>query len=78
MGALPLSHLGKPLREHLKHYKQTVHINMDVNSAAAEESEGNNECIIRNLGKRGSLLYMAENLAELCCTVRWEAELVSH
>ena len=67
-GCFTTKPLGKPLREHSNYYKQTVHRNMDVNSAAEEDSEGNNEHVIRNWGKRGSLLYIAENLVELCCS----------
>lgn len=49
---------------------------MDIKDAVAESSEGN-EHVSRNWRKRDSCYTVAENLAELCPTARWEAELNS-
>ena len=51
---------------------------MDVKGAADEDSEGNNEHVIRNWRKGDPCYIVAESASELCYTVRWEAELVSN
>lgn len=46
-------------------------------SASEEVSEGNQEHDIGNGWKGDPCYKVAENLAELCCTVGWKAEFIS-
>lgn len=50
---------------------------MDVKDTAAEGSAKSDEHVIRNWRKRDSCYITAENLAELCPTIRREAELLN-
>lgn len=50
---------------------------IDIKGAAGEGSEGNKEHVIGNQRKESPYCIKAENLAELCPTVVWKAELVS-
>ena len=63
-------------KTYIYHHKQNARRNINVKGAADEGSEGHKEHVIGNQRKESPYYIKAENLAELCPTVVWKAELV--
>lgn len=61
--------------DYLEQSRNTEHAG--IKGAAGEGSEGHKEHVIGNQRKESPYYIKAENLAELCPTVVWKAELIN-
>lgn len=51
---------------------------MDIEGATLTYSEGNEEHVFENKREKNPCYITTENLAELCFTVTWKAELLNN